>query len=345
MSNLVKYDEARNALQVCATIDEAKVLITQAEMMLAYAKQMKDTDMEIWVAEIRIRAKRKFGELSKETPKSEPKNQHSAETDTGLSKKESLSRVGVSQGEASRCEKLAAIDEEEFENVFIKAKEKNKPVTFADVEKTVIKKQKDEVVINDIEQQKNDIEAGCLPVLENKYHVISIDPPWPYELKYDDDGDPIRKESTYYSNGRRSANQYPEMSIKEITGIELPAADDSILWLWTTHRFLPDAFEILKAWGYDYKATMVWDKQKIGMGHWLRMQCEFCLMAVKGKPFWDNTTERDIMSVSRREHSRKPDEFFEMVNKTCRGAKLEYFSREPREGWEGFGNDMEKFDE
>jgi N6-adenosine-specific RNA methylase IME4 len=106
---------------------------------------------------------------------------------------------------------------------------------------------------------------------------------------------------------------------------------------------LPDAFEILKEWGFEYKATLVWNKEKIGMGAWFRMQCDFCLIAVKGKPFWSNTTERDIIVESRREHSRKPDAFFNMVDKLCVGRKLEYFSREQREGWEVYGNDTNKF--
>jgi N6-adenosine-specific RNA methylase IME4 len=88
---------------------------------------------------------------------------------------------------------------------------------------------------------------------------------------------------------------------------------------------------------------MVWDKEKIGMGAWLRMQCEFCLVAIKGKPYWENTSHRDILREPRREHSRKPDSFFNIVEKITLGRRLEYFSREKRNGWEVFGNDTEKF--
>jgi len=133
------------------------------------------------------------------------------------------------------------------------------------------------------------------------------------------------------------------MSIDDIGALEIPSADDCVMWLWTTHRFLPDAFNLLDEWGFTYKATMVWDKKKMGMGHWLRMQAEFCLLGIKGNPPWDNTTYRDIMSASRREHSRKPDEFYVMVEELCTGRKLDFFSREQRPGWAQFGNDMEKF--
>jgi len=181
-----------------------------------------------------------------------------------------------------------------------------------------------------IQTQIDAIEKGELPELKGLFDVISVDPPWAYGREYDPETS-------------RVANPYPEMSVEQIKEINLPFTDNAIVFLWTTHKFLPDAFDILKHWGFDYKATIVWNKERIGMGAWFRMQCEFCLFAVKGKPYWDNTTERDIITEARREHSRKPDAFFDMVNKICIGRKLEYFSRESRDGWSVFGNDTEKF--
>jgi N6-adenosine-specific RNA methylase IME4 len=133
------------------------------------------------------------------------------------------------------------------------------------------------------------------------------------------------------------------MSIEDIKKIEMPLMNDSVVLLWTTHKFLPDAFDILKEWNLEYKATLVWNKEKIGMGAWFRMQCEFCLVGIKGKPYWNNTTFRDILNEPRREHSRKPDSFFEMIEQITLGRRLEYFSREKRNGWEVFGNDINKF--
>ena len=211
-------------------------------------------------------------------------------------------------------------------------------------EKTKEKLRRNEVSINqvykeikqekreqDIEKQKADIEAENLPEINQKFDVLAFDPPWPYGRKFDPETS-------------RVANPYPEMSINEIKKIEIPCKENSIMFLWTTHQFLPDAFDILKEWGFSYKATMVWNKEKIGMGFWLRMQCEFCLLAVKGRPIWDITDWRDIFSEKRREHSRKPDVFFDTIDKNFSWAsKIEYFSREKREGWTIFGNDIDKF--
>ena len=342
MNELVKYDQARHALQQCANIDEVKLLLDQSEAMLAYAKQRDDNSMEIWVAEIKLRAMRKFGELSLkiETTQGKPTSSSAGRSET---KADVLKKSGTTVQKANRCEKVFNVPSEEFEEVIEKAKEENTPITYAQVEKEVIKANKNKEVSDDIEQQKDDIEASDMPVLENKYHVIAIDPPWPYELKLDAKGKPIRTKTTYDANSRRVANPYPEMSIEEIRALPIPAADDCIMWLWTTHKFLPDSFALLEGWGFEYKATMVWDKQKMGVGHWLRMQCEFCLMAIKGNPLWSNTTQRDLLSSGRREHSRKPDEFFMMVDDICVGAKFDYFSREEREGWDNLGNNSELF--
>jgi len=187
-----------------------------------------------------------------------------------------------------------------------------------------------------IEQQIEDIEQGLLPELKGLFDVISVDPPWPYEGE-------SKNVTSFDAVGRRVANPYPEMNIADIKKIEMPLMDDAVVLLWTTHKFLPDAFEILKEWNLEYKATLVWNKEKLGMGAWFRMQCEFCLVAIKGKPYWNNTTFRDILNEPRREHSRKPDAFFDMIEKITLGRRLEYFSREKRNGWEVFGNDINKF--
>jgi N6-adenosine-specific RNA methylase IME4 len=218
----------------------------------------------------------------------------------------------------------------------VKAKLSTGEVSINQAYQEIKKEEKKIERIELIEKQIEDIEQGLLPELEGLFDVISVDPPWPYEGEN-------KNITSFDSVGRRVANPYPEMSIEDIKKIDMPLMENSVVLLWTTHKFLPDAFEILKAWNLDYKATLVWNKEKIGMGAWFRMQCEFCLVAIQGKPYWENTTFRDILNEARREHSRKPDSFFEMIEKITIGRRLEYFSREKRNGWEVFGNDVNKF--
>lgn len=218
----------------------------------------------------------------------------------------------------------------------VKAKLATGEVSINAAYKEIKKEEKKEQRIELINKQIQDIEAGELPQLKGLFDVVSVDPPWNYEGEN-------RNKTSFDSVGRRVANPYPEMTTQEIKQIELPLMKDSIVFLWTTHKFLPDALEILKEWNLEYKGTLVWNKEKMGMGAWFRMQCEFCLVGIKGKPYWENTKYRDILNEPRREHSRKPDSFFTMVEEITLGRRLEYFSREKRQGWEVFGNDVNKF--
>jgi len=156
---------------------------------------------------------------------------------------------------------------------------------------------------------------------EGIFDIIVADPPWPYGRKYDPDTS-------------RSANPYPEMSIEEIKNIKLTPDENCILWLWTTHKFIWDAKKIMDQWGFEYKAILVWNKEKMGMGAWLRMQCEFCLLGIKGNPLWDIKDLRDIITEPRTQHSSKPDSFYQMIDdKFVSKNKADYFGRKERKGW------------
>jgi N6-adenosine-specific RNA methylase IME4 len=257
--------------------------------------------------------------------------QNSAESKPIETRKELAKVANVSHDTIAKVKKIEAVATPE-----VKAQLSTGELSINQAYQEIKKEEKKAERIELIEQQIEDIEQGLLPELEGLFDVVSVDPPWPYEGEN-------KNITSFDAIGRRVANPYPEMSIEQIKKIEMPLMNDSVVLLWTTHKFLPDAFEILKEWNLEYKATLVWNKEKIGMGAWFRMQCEFCLVAIKGKPYWNNTTFRDILNEPRREHSRKPDSFFEMIEQITLGRRLEYFSREKRNGWEVFGNDINKF--
>jgi len=184
----------------------------------------------------------------------------------------------------------------------------------------------------DIEQQRFDIETNLPQLIDGLFEVIVIDPPWPYRTEYDPDG-------------RRAANPYPEMSLEDIAAIELPAANDCILWLWTTHKFMRYSFDILDIWGFREVAIVTWEKNRMGLGAWLRSNSEFCIMAVRGNPKVNLTNQTTVIHGPMREHSRKPDEFYRMIDSLCIGRKYDYFGRQQREGWTVYGAEVNKFDE
>lgn len=144
---LIKYDAACYALQECARVDEAKSILDKVEALRAYAKQQKDIDMECWLAELKLRARRKIGEISKYletiTPQKSGAMAHTGMSTIGhTSKKNTLKSAGISHAVSVRCEQIADIDKAEFEAVVTEAKEKQKPVTYLDVEKVVRKKER-----------------------------------------------------------------------------------------------------------------------------------------------------------------------------------------------------------
>lgn len=183
--------------------------------------------------------------------------------------------------------------------------------------------------IADIIKQTEDIKNLDIN-FDKSYSCIVIDPPWGYGTEYD-------------PNGRRAANPYPEMTLEQIKNIKLPATNDCVLWLWTTHKFMRHSFDIIDTWGFRDVSILTWKKDRIGLGSWLRSQSEFCIMCVKGSPVVNLSNQSTVIEGKLREHSRKPDEFYSMVDALCVGTKLDYFSREQRNGWDTFGNDESKF--
>lgn len=238
--------------------------------------------------------------------------------------KEIAKAAGVSTGQVGMAEQVRKKSPELWE------KAKQGEVSISSAYKEIKKAEKKVERAELIQKQRDDIEQGVVVLPHGTFEIIAMDPPWNYGREYDPDGS-------------RVANPYPEMNQEQLLALEPPFADDCVLFLWTTHQFIWDAKELLSHWGFSYKANLVWDKERIGMGSWVRMQCEFCLVGVKGKPTWENTVWRDIIREARREHSRKPDAFYRMVEEVTVGRRLEYFSREQRQGWEVFGNDTAKF--
>jgi N6-adenosine-specific RNA methylase IME4 len=184
---------------------------------------------------------------------------------------------------------------------------------------------------DEIESIKKGIETG-VGIVEGLFEVVVIDPPWQYN-----------NNNVYDPEAFRGTTTYPEMSMESIKAISLPLAEDAVVFLWTTHAFLKDAFDVLDAWNLQYKATFVWDKEKMGIGRNIRLQCEFCLLATKGHPIINGQSTRDIIREPRREHSRKPEKFYRLVEEMTIGRKLDYFSRENKEGWISYGAETEKF--
>ena len=319
---LDKYKGFKAELALAESFNEIKILESKASATAEFARKNKigKTEQDEWgVFRCDIEAK-KGAWLDEYHP---PKvNASSSMADAGVGFHESAnSRVITKEPELVK----EAVDELKQNN--------NKVVTPAAVVSIIRKRLRKEK----IEKQAEELNKKVLTEPKGLFDVIVIDPPWEYSEK----GGFSYKQ--YDSLGNRGGVDYNTMNLEQIKNIELPIEEDCVLFLWTTHKFLPDSFDLLNEWGFEYKATLVWDKEKMGIGRTIRLQCEFCLIGIMGKPVIIGSSERDIIREKRRQHSRKPDAFYDMVQRMCPGRKLDYFGRQNREGWDVYGAESGRF--
>lgn len=164
------------------------------------------------------------------------------------------------------------------------------------------------------------------------YPIIYADPPWRYEYP------PMG------ATNRSIEKHYQTMSIEEIKSMNIPSADNGVLFLWATAPKLKECIDVMIHWGYQYRTCMSWDKEVIGMGYWFRNQHELLLVGLKGK-FSPPIPSQRISSVwreKRTKHSKKPDGIRQWIAECYPEVpKLELFARQKTSGWDVFGNEVE----
>jgi len=202
------------------------------------------------------------------------------------------------------------------------------------LDRSVKEHKKIEKVVKDIKREDSRakiVEAVKTNMLipDGKFDIILADPPWRY-----DNATP----------NRLVENHYPTMDTSDICKMSIPSNETSILFLWATSGKLPDALEVMRAWGYEYKSSAVWNKMIIGMGYYFRGQHEFLLVGTKGNPGTPEPENRysSIIEEKRTEHSKKPDIVYGMIEKMYPNRKyLELFARSKHsEAWEVWGNQL-----
>lgn len=172
--------------------------------------------------------------------------------------------------------------------------------------------------------------AATLP--KGKFRVLYADPPW----KYGDSREAL--------DGTTGASaHYPTMSIAQLCDMPITdsVADDAVLFLWVTSPLLFECAPVIKAWGFTYKTSFVWDKIKHNMGHYNSVRHEFLLVCTRGSCTPDVSKLFDsVQSIERTKHSEKPEVFREIIETLYpHGSRLELFARKKVEGWDAYGNE------
>jgi len=174
------------------------------------------------------------------------------------------------------------------------------------------------------------IEATEANPTEGVFDVVIVDPPWPVK-KIERDCRPNQTEQL----------DYPTMTVDEIKALEIPAAENCHLWLWTTHKYLPAALGVLQTWKAKYVCAFVWHKpggfQPVGLP---QLNCEFVLYARKGTPpFIDTKAFPVCFDAPRGKHSEKPEAFYDMIRRCTGGRRLDMFNRREIEGFNAWGKE------
>lgn len=168
------------------------------------------------------------------------------------------------------------------------------------------------------------------PLPAGRFQLIYADPPWQL-------GSPC---SDYAPE-----DYYPTLPLAEIKALEMPAAEEALLFLWAVNSLLPEALEVIEAWGFDYKTNFVWVKDWIGLGVWTRPRHELLLVGRRGAfpPAAGPSRVDSVIEAKRGRHSEKPACVYELLEQMYpRASKVELFARgKPRPGWTAWGNEVE----
>ncbi len=171
------------------------------------------------------------------------------------------------------------------------------------------------------------------------YATILADPPWQFQNR-----------TGKVAPEHRRLLRYPTMELKEIMELPVPklAAAKSHLYLWVPNALLMQGLQVMEAWGFTYKSNLVWFKVRKdggpdgrGVGFYFRNVTELILFGVRGRMRTEQPgrTQVNLLATRKREHSRKPDEIYDIVESCSPSPRLELFARFPRDGWDQWGNE------
>jgi N6-adenosine-specific RNA methylase IME4 len=187
--------------------------------------------------------------------------------------------------------------------------------------------------------------AESLLAVGKGFHTILADPPWQFQNR-----------TGKMAPEHKRLSRYATMTLADILALPVSkvAADTAHLYLWVPNALLPEGLRVMEAWGFQYKSNIVWHKVRKdggpdgrGVGFYFRNTTELVLFGVRGKnarTLAPGRSQVNIMRTMKREHSRKPDEMYDIVEACSTGPFLELFARGTRLGWKGWGNQADEYE-
>lgn len=178
---------------------------------------------------------------------------------------------------------------------------------------------------------------------DRKFSTILADPPWQFQNR-----------TGKVAPEHKRLNRYSTMTLDDICGLPVAdvAADTAHLYMWVPNALLPDGLRVMEAWGFKYKSNLIWHKIRKdggsdgrGVGFYFRNVTEIILFGVRGKnarTLAPGRRQVNMLETRKREHSRKPDEQYKLIEACSPGPYLELFARGERPKWSVWGNQADE---
>ena len=176
--------------------------------------------------------------------------------------------------------------------------------------------------------------------IHGSFGTILADPPWRFNNR-----------TGRIAPEYRQAHRYPSLGLDEIQSLPVKefCAENSHLYLWVPNALIQEGLAVMKLWGFEYKTNIVWYKVRKdggpdgrGVGFYFRNVTELVLFGVRGtiRTMQPGRRQVNIIKTRKREHSRKPDELYDIIEQCSPGPYLELFARHSRAGWTQWGNEV-----
>jgi len=330
MNALLKLEGAVRMLAEAGTLEEVKHVHDLAQAAAEYARAARlGLEAQNSAAEIKLRAERKAGEMLAGLERATPQMARimsNAGRDSDYAAV--LEEIDTTRQAAARWQKIAALPDEQFEEYIAETKAER-----AELTTTGILRFERELARVAVAQERQ----SAPPLPNGKYRIFYADPPW----SYGNSG--VIGPTDNYGHVHR---HYPSMSIAELCAmgpaVRDMAEDNAVLFMWVTSPLLEECFEVIRAWGFKYKTSFVWDKVRHNFGHYNSVRHELLLVCTRGSCTPDNPRLYDSVQTIERSgtHSEKPGEFRDMIEELYEyGGRIELFARANTAGWEAWGNE------
>lgn len=345
MTTLAQYERARAALAEATRIEQVLPILDEIEHVKLYAKQIADRELLADASVYQMKAERRLGEVIAAAKEAGHFKQGKRKKSEEELSRATLEEVGVDKKLSTRAQRAASISERAYEGMMQRRREAIlaggaivvDPVG-AELKEAADAKRKAEHAERTYEGGRVD-DLHALAACGYRASAILADPPWHFVARSDK------------GEGRSAAQHYTtDRRWKDI--VDLPvkalAADQCVLFMWMVDWCPKLALEVIEAWGFAHKTTaFTWAKENesgegwhMGQGYWTRANPEACWLATRGSPKRINADVRQLIVAPVMEHSRKPDEIHDRIQRLVAGPYLELYARRERNNWLTWGNEL-----